>query len=394
MAVKERVRDRAQDVRVRAQGVRDRAEHVQTRVERLLQIDWIAHIQRAVQRYNGRFGYQFGAGVAYFSVLAIIPVFMVAFSILGFFLVELRPDLISKVADLATAQFRGVDPDTIATIEAGIVSLLNNYTSIGVIGLIAGLYSAATWMGHLRNAIDAQWRADFDAEREVILYPLKVAINLVRMAGLLVAVAITFGLATISTNFAQQIAVWLGFGDSWFTSALLRVLAPALSLVAGWVTFCYIYIVVPRQRESWRHIWTGAIFGAIGLFILQYATALIINLLSGNRAAAVFGPVIVVMLFFNLFAQLILIIAAWIATWDEPAFLNLDESRVRFALTPAQPVETGPPTVTEEVAVNSVRLGLGAGWVTGTATGLGLGALLTWLAATVFRLISGRRPSR
>jgi membrane protein len=394
VAVTERMRDRAEDVRVRAQGVRTRAEHVQTRVERLLQIGWIAHIQRAVQRYNGRFGYQFGAGVAYFSVLAIVPVFMVAFSILGFFLVELRPDLISKVADLATAQFRGVDPDTIATIEAGIVSLLNNYTSIGVIGLIAGLYTAATWMGHLRNAIDAQWRADFDAEREIILYPLKVAINLVRMAGLLVAVAITFGLATISTNFAQQIAVWLGFGDSWFTSAVLRVLAPALSLVAGWLTFCYIYIVVPRQRESWRHIWNGAIFGAIGLFILQYATALIINLLSGNRAAAVFWPVIVVMLFFNLFAQLILIIAAWIATWDEPAFLDLAESRVRFALTPAQPTETGPPTVAEEVAVNSVRIGLGAGWVTGTATGLGLGAILAWLAATVARLISGRRPSR
>jgi membrane protein len=100
------------------------------------------------------------------------------------------------------------------------------------------------------------------------------------------------------------------------------------------------------------------------------------------------------MLFFNLFAQLILIIAAWIATWDEPAFLDLAESRVRFALTPAQPTETGPPTVAEEVAVNSVRIGLGAGWVTGTATGLGLGAILAWLAATVARLISGRRPSR
>ena len=123
-----------------------------------------------------------------------------------------------------------------------------------MIGLVAGLYSAATWMGHLRNAIDAQWRTDFDAEREVIqFYPIKVAINLVRMAGLLVAIAVTFGLATISTNFAQQSPIWLGFGDSWFTSAVLRVLAPVLSLVAGWLTFCYIYIVVPRQRESWRH---------------------------------------------------------------------------------------------------------------------------------------------
>ena len=298
MTVSDRVSARA---RARSERLRSRAQPIQSRIERILRIGWIAHIQRAVQRYNGRFGYQFGAGVAYFSVLAIIPVIMVAFSIVGFLLVELRPDLVSTVADLATAQFRGVDPDTIETIEAGIISLLENYTSIGVVGLITGLYAGATWMGHLRNAIDAQWRSDFDAEREIIPYPIKVAVNLVRMAGLLVAIAITFGLATISTNIAQQVATWLGFGDSWVTSAMLRVLAPALSLVAGWLTFCYIYIVVPRQREPWRRIWTGAIFGALGLFILQYATALIIDravrqhrgrgVRAGDRGDAVLQPV-------------------------------------------------------------------------------------------------------
>jgi len=96
------------------------------------------------------------------------------------------------------------------------------------------------------------------------------------------------------------------------------------------------------------------------------------------------------MLFFNVFAQLILILASWIATWDEPAFIDLEESRVRFALTPAQPVESGPPMVTEENAGRAVSLGLGAGWLTGTATGLGLGAVLAWLLAR----LSGRRSSR
>ena len=102
------------------------------------------------------------------------------------------------------------------------------------------------------------------------------------------------------------------------------------------------------------------------------------------------------MLFFNLFAQLILIIAAWIATWDEPAFLDLDESRVRFALT------AGPAGRTEHrrrcprrSAVRTVRIGLGAGWVTGAATGLGLGAILAWLVGDGrSAVISGRRPSR
>ncbi|MFT4166593.1 MAG: YhjD/YihY/BrkB family envelope integrity protein [Microlunatus sp.] len=381
-------------VRERTERVRERVQPVQTRVQRILAIGWIAHVRRAVQRYNGRFGFQFGAGVAYFSVLAIVPVLMVAFSILGFFLVELRPDLITTVSQLVTDQLRGVSVETLEEIEHFVLGTLQNYTSIGVAGLIAGLYTAAAWMGHLRNAIDAQWRLDFDAERDTTPYAIKVVVNLGRMGGLLVAIAVTFGLATISTNFAQQIAGWLGFGNTWFTSALPRILAPFLSLAAGWLTFCYIYLVVPRRREVWRYVRIGALFGGIGLFILQYGTALIIGAISGNKAALVFGPVIGLMLFFNLFAQLILIIAAWIATAHEPAFQPPDEGVVRFAVRPAAPVTDVPATVTEENATRAVRVGLGAGWLAGTATGLGLGAILAWIASRFGRRLSGRRSSR
>ena len=397
VAVAERVRDRTRGVRDRAQVVRARADRVQSRVERILRISWIAHIQRAIQRYNGRFGFQFGAGVAYFSVLAIVPVVMVAFSILGFFLVELRPDLILQVSQLVTAQFKNVDSDTLKDVQNFVLGTLQNYTSIGVVGLITGLYSGASWMGHLRNSIDAQWRTDFDAERVTQFYPIKVAINLVRMGGLLVAIAVTFGLAAISTTFAQNVATWLGFGDTWMTSVMLRVLAPLLSLVAGWLTFCYIYVVVPRQRESWRIIMIASLLGAVGLGILQYGSSLLINAFAGNEAAALFGPVIVVMLFFNLFAQLILILAAWISTWDEPAFQPQDEGVVRFALRPATPAPVELPTVPEEVAVRSVQLGLGAGWVTGAATGIGVGAIVTWIARRVLGaasgLVRGRPPA-
>jgi membrane protein len=62
---------------------------------------------------------------------------------------------------------------------------------------------------------------------------------------------------------------------------------------------------------------------------------------------------------------------------------------VRFALRPATPAPVEQPVVPEAVAERAVRLGLGAGWLTGAATGVGLGAFLTWIA----RVVSGRRPS-
>jgi membrane protein len=129
--------------------------------------------------------------------------------------------------------------------------------------------------------------------------------------------------------------------------------------------------------------------------VLQYGTTLLVNAFSGNQAAAIFGPVIVVMLFFNLFAQLILFIAAWIATADGPAFRPPDEGVVRFALTPRDGAVPEQPMVTEQNAVRTARLGLGAGYVTGAATGAGLGAVVAWLLSRVgSRRLSGRRPSR
>ena len=40
----------------------------------------IAHLLRAVARYNERLGSQFAAAMTYFSVLALVPVLMFAFS--------------------------------------------------------------------------------------------------------------------------------------------------------------------------------------------------------------------------------------------------------------------------------------------------------------------------
>ena len=54
---------------------------------------------------------------------------------------------------------------------------------------------------------------------------------------------------------------------------------------------------------------------------------------SNNKAAPLFGPVIVLMLFLNIFAQLILFVAAWIATATHEA-IAVPEEKVRFAAHP------------------------------------------------------------
>ena len=107
----------------------------------------------------------------------------------------------------------------------------------------------------------------------------------------------------------------------------------------------------------------------------------------GNLAASVFGPVIVLMLFFNIFAQLTLFVAAWIATAQHQAVpVPPDEDRSP-PTTPEPPeqVDEAPNVVPEAVAVRSVRVGMGAGYVTGAATGVGLGAALAYALSAAVR---------
>ena len=50
-------------------------------LDRLKAKPWVAHLLRAVERFNNRLGTQFAAAITYFSVLALVPIMLFAFSI-------------------------------------------------------------------------------------------------------------------------------------------------------------------------------------------------------------------------------------------------------------------------------------------------------------------------
>jgi membrane protein len=365
-------------------------------VERAKQRPWVAHLLRAVERFNIRLGSEFGAAVTYFSVLALVPILMLAFSISGFVLTRVRPDLLTAFAVAAADALGSADETTRAKILALVQNVLANYTAIGIVGLLGALYSGAGWMGNLKNAVRAQWRRSFDMQQAKGNIVVKIAVNLLTMLGFIVAVIVTFGLASISTSLTGTVLDWLGLSDIRWLAPVLRLLPVIFSLGAGWLLFVYLYIALPETREPWPVVRRGALLGAVGLAILQYLTSFLVGLFSHSPGAALFGPVITLMLFFNLFAQLILFVAAWIATSRHEAVVaeeDEDEERVRFALEPAGAAAEQQPTVPQQVAVRSVRIGLGAGYLTGAATGTGLGAALAYLFSAAVRGQKPRRPS-
>jgi membrane protein len=361
-------------------------------IKRLEQQPWIAHMVRAAERYVSRLGSQFAAATTYFSVLAIVPIMMVAFSITGFVLTVVQPTLLDNVADAVAEVLGSTDPATRDKILALVNNALKSFWTIGIVGLVVALYTGAKWMGHLKNAVRTQWRPGFDLRPQKINIVVKILGNLLILAGLIVGMAVSFGLASLSTSFADTVVRWLGLSDQPWIAPLLRVSSIVFSIGAGWLIFMYLYTVLPETREPWSVVRRGALLGSIALVAVQFVASFLISAFRGNPAAAIFGPVIVLMLFFNIFAQLTLFVAAWIATEQHEAVPVPPDEDGTAATTP-EPQELhdeAPNLVPEAVAVRSVRVGMGAGYVTGAATGVGLGAALAYALSAAVR---GRKKS-
>jgi membrane protein len=357
-------------------------------VERLKQRPSIAHLSRAFTHFGLRLGSQFGAAITYFSVLAVVPVLMLAFSIAGFVLTISRPELLEPLATSIADALGSADPATRDQILRLIETALGNFTAIGIVGLLTALYSGAGWMANLKNAVRAQWREHFDVYDTSGHFVIRTLLNLLQLLGLIVAIVLTFGLASLSTSLADSVLNSLGLGGIGWLSPILRLVPIAFTIGAGWLLFLYLYTVLPEAREPWKVVRRGALIGAIGLAVLQYLTSFLVAQFSGSPSALLFGPVIALMVFFNLFARLILLVAAWIAT-ARPEIANdpsRDEQEAEPSLAP--PSEQASPSgmVPQDVAVRTVRVGIGAGYLTGAATGAGLGAAVAYVLSVAGRI--------
>lgn len=275
----------------------------------------VAHILRTLARYGNRLGNQFAGAVTYFSVLAMLPVIMFLFATTGLVVTTLRPDLLPPVLDLVKANVGG-SPEIAGAIEEA----LTNWAGLGVISVLGAAYTGAGWIGNLKSAVRAQWRPDFEQEENKKNIVVETLLNLAILVAFFIMVVLTFGMAQVATSMTGTIIGWLGLDGVGWLKPVLSTVPLVVSAIFGWFLFLFIFRVLPEAQTSPRKaILKGALAGSILLLVLQAAAGLLIKSFSGNPAAAAFGPVIVLMLVLNLFARLILYIAAWIATSNQPA---------------------------------------------------------------------------
>jgi len=274
----------------------------------------VSHLIRAWERAQDRMAGPLAAAITYFSFLSLVPILMVAFSIAGLVLAS-QPDLLNTLKQQITELIPSGD---LATQVGGLIDdAVGQSLAVGIIGLVVALYSGLNWMGNVRDAVRAQWRPQWEKPSK----PLKSVLlqyvrDLAALGGLLVAVAVSFTLTALGTAAQDVILRWLGIRDGSVLEVVLRIGPFALAIAASTLIFAWIYTMLPersRRVDRWTLL-KGSLAMAAVFEVLKAALTLLVTRMASSPSGVVFGAIIGLLLFFNLVARALLMIAAWLGT--------------------------------------------------------------------------------
>ncbi|PVZ07952.1 inner membrane protein YhjD [Actinomycetospora cinnamomea] len=328
-----------------------------TRMEKLrARYPWLDHLIRAATRYTEKHGDHYAAAITFFSILALVPLLMVAFAAAGFVLAN-NQELLTQLQQGITA---AVPPGLGDLINGVIEQAIAQRNAVGVIGLLGALFTGLGWMGNLREALSEQW----DQRDEPPSILKRYGGDLLAMIGLGLAFALSFAVTAVGTGLSNTVLEFLGLGDESWARFLFFLAGLAITLAANWLVFLWVIARLPREPVTLRSAVRAALLGAVGFVILQQVMTVYIASVTSSPAGAAFGPIIGLLVFTNFVSRFILFVTAWAATLKENQREELPE--------PAPVIVRPAVTVGRTPGPRATAGLLGAGALLGVL-GLGLG---------------------
>ncbi|MBF6212420.1 inner membrane protein YhjD [Nocardia puris] len=331
-------------------------DNIKAAVERRVQArPWLDHLVRAGGRYQSQRGDYYAAGITYFTVLSLFPLLMVAFAIAGFVLAG-NPELFRELQDKIVELIPGEFGDQVNQLVDQAVS---SRGTVGVLGLLGGLYTGLGWMANLRAALTEQWEQKTEDGNWFVT---KLS-DLGALLGLGVAFVVSFGLSAVgSSTLGARLLVSLGLSGMPGARVLLTVLSIVLAVIATWAVFAWIIARLPREPVTLASAAKAALLAAVAFEVFKYLASFYLQTVLRSPAGATFGSIIGLMVFSYITYRILLFATAWAATASD----NLRAAEVE----PPPPAVIQPRVVTQAASFGSAATYFGAGAL--AALGLGL----------------------
>ncbi|WP_407685841.1 inner membrane protein YhjD [Mycobacterium sp. HUMS_1102779] len=266
------------------------------------------HAMRAYQRYSDRNGGFFAAGLTYYTILALFPLLMVGFAVVGFTL-SLRPQLAALIEHRITSTVTGELGRQLVDLMH---SAIHARTSVGVIGLATASWAGLSWMSHLRQALtEMWWEQRFDSPGFV---RTKLS-DLVAMLGTFLMTVATMGLSVLGHAAPMAATLkWLGVPQFFVFDWIFQAVSIAVSVLVSWLLLTWMIARLPREKVSFVDSMRAGLMAAVGFELFKQVGSIYLQKVVRSPAGAAFGPVLGLMVFAYITAYLVLFCTAWAAT--------------------------------------------------------------------------------
>lgn len=280
-------------------------------VNRLVAAALRLSIVRAYLRYLEHRGPSLADAVSYRALFSVFAALLLIFTVAAFWLA-------GDPAALATL-LRTIDtmiPGLTDTFDIEHITVPSTFSLLGVASFLGLIGAAIGAIASLRFALRTIADRGFAEDPPLKAIPQNLLVACA-FGGLLIVAAVlsvagSFGLETVATWFGASLrSTWL--------SVLSRVLGIVIVFTIDTVAIALMFRVLAGVAAPARVLWQGAALGGIGLVSLQELSGLFVRGATANPLLATFSALIALLIWFNLSAQLVLIMSSFIIVKTEEA---------------------------------------------------------------------------
>jgi membrane protein len=238
-----------------------------------------------------------GAALAFYSILSLAPLLVVAVAIAGFVFGEqaARGEIVAQIEDMVGTQGAGAIQAVLAHAhrpEAGIVA--------SVLGVVMLLLGASGVFAQLREALNTIWEIQPTSESGI--WPLVrdriFPFLLVLGTGFLLLVSLV--LSAVISALARYAEDWLPAAELIFQSVNFGV-----SFLMVFLLLALIYKVLPAARVAWRDVWLGAATTAVLFMVGKLLLGIYLGKSGVGSAYGAAGSLVVLVVWIYYAAQIL-----------------------------------------------------------------------------------------
>ena len=301
---------------------------------------------RALLLYMENRGPMLADSVTYRTLFSVFAGVLLGLSLAGLFLAgnPLALEALIQSVDAAIPGLVGED-GIIDPSSAAIPVSLTLTTVLSIIGLVGAAIGA---IGSLRVA----FRALAENLNDDIFFVWVLLRNLLIAIGIGAAFAASAAITFLANAGIGALSEFFGLSEGNPLSVIgTRAVSIVIVFVLDAAAIAVLFRTLSGVKASWRTLIPGALYGAVGLSVLQQLSSLFVAGAGNNPLLASFASLIALLLWFNLSAQVILIAGAYIIT-----SVHEEEDRIRerfgsstFAQRRVKRAERGVRLATEEL---------------------------------------------